>query len=299
MIGAHGYRRDAIGVRGMVPGLSCDLQVTLSMAPHAAAAASPTFADNIGPSPVVVLPRQHVTIPPTQRPQLDPAPQFEVVIPYTSTFQVPLGGGTLCVDIEVFGNVTPNGDDRNVSVYLDAHRQYGDGRAHQRGFRTLRGCPAPGSQTPCYANLDLWRLASSSEIDVSIRKGVADLGGGTARAFLTIGNQRSSAPWPLRPGCPFHSSAELWFALPGAMTTSGSYDATLTGLPVLPAGLRIWCQAGSIDVTTIAMSFSDAVTMITPPHGALPRTCSRIADGDDVTSTAGAVSAAVPVMCFY
>ena len=129
VIGAHGYRRDAVGVRGLVAGLQCDLQVTLSMAPHAAAAASPTFADKVGGQPVVMMPRQLGTIPPSQLPPLDPAPQFNIVIPYAQLFAVPAGGGTLCVDVEVFGNLTANGADRDVSVYLDAHRQYADGRA--------------------------------------------------------------------------------------------------------------------------------------------------------------------------
>ncbi|MEC9048432.1 MAG: hypothetical protein VYA51_10500 [Planctomycetota bacterium] len=300
VIGAHGYRRDAVGVRGVVTGLKCDLQVTLSMAPHAADAASATFADNIGGQPVVVLPRQLVTIPPTQRPQVDPSPSFDLVIPYTQPFAVPAGGGTLCVDVEVFGNRTASGDDRDVSVYLDAHRQYADGRAQQRGYRTLRGCPAPGSQTACYAALDLWRMPSATtSLDVSIRNGVFDQGGGTTRAFLTIGNQRVTAPWPLRSDCPFHSSAELWFALPGGVTTAGSYDGTLPGLPLLPAGMRLWCQAGTIDLSTAAMAFSDAVTMVTPPNGAVPRPCARVANGADVTSATGAISRSVPVMCFY
>ena len=300
VFGAHAYRRDAIGVRGLVPGLSSELRVTLSMAPHPAASASASFAANVGPNPVVVLPRQLIAIPATDRPGLDPAAQFELVIPYARPFSVPLAGGTLCVDVEVFGNLTSIGRDQDVSLYLDSHQLFADGRAKQRGFRTLAGCPAPGSQSDCHANLDCWRMPSgSTEFDISIRNGVADRGGGTARAFLTMGNDLSPTPWPLRTDCTFLSSSELWFSLPGPMTVNGTYDGTLSGLPPLPPGLRLWCQAGSIDLQTIGMSFSEALTLVTPPLGSLPRPSMRIASGDDVTSTTGAVSASVPVMAFY
>ena len=300
VISAHGYRRDAAGVRGVVAGLSCELQVTLSLAPHAAASASSTFAANVGPAPVVVLPRQVVVLPATDRPSLDPAQTFELVLPYAQPFTVPAQGGTLCVDVEVFGNTTPSGSDRNVSLYLDAQQQYADGSARQRGFRTLQGCAAPGSSASCYANLDLWRRAAgTTEFDVAVRNGVADPGAGSARAFLTLGNALTSTPWPLRSDCPFHSSAELWFALPGAMTATGRYDGTLSNLPLLPPGMRLWCQAGSIDLANLDVAFSDAVTLVTPPFGQLPRPCARIADGDDVTSPTGTVSASVPVTAFF
>ncbi len=300
VISAHGYRRDAVGVRGAVAGLSCELQVTLSVAPHAADGASNTFSANVGASPVVVLPRQVVTLPATDRPALDPAATFELVLPYAQPFTMPASGGTLCVDVEVFGNLTPNGADRNVSVYLDAQQQYADGSSRQRGYRTLLGCPAPGSAASCYATIDLWRLASgTTELDIAVRNGVADPGAGSARAFLTLGNALQTVPWPLRSECPFHSSAELWFALPGAMTTTGRYDGTLANLPLLPPGMRLWCQAGSVDLSSLAMSFSDAVTLVTPPFGQLPRPCARVANGDDVSSPTGSVSRSVPVMAFF
>lgn len=300
VVSAHGYRRDAVGVRGVVAGLSCELQVTLSVAPHPADSASSTFASNTGSNAVVVLPRQTLAFPSTDRPALDPAPAFELVVPYAQPFTMPPQGGTLCVDVEVFGNQTSSGINRDVSLYLDAHQQYADGSARQRGFRTLQGCAAPGSTARCYAGVDLWRLASgSSQLDVSLRNGVADPGSGAARAFLTLGNTLQSTPWPLRPECLFHSSAELWFALPGAMTATGRYDGSLTQLPPLPSGLRLWCQAGSVDLASVAMAFSDAVTLVTPPLGQLPRPCARVANGADVTSPTGSVSASVPVMAFF
>jgi len=300
VITAHAYRRDAIGVRGAVAGVTCDIQVTLSMSPNAADHASSTFANNVGANAVVVLPRQLVTFPSTDRPTLDPAPTFELLVPYATPFVVPPQGGTLCVDVEVFGNQTAGGPDQNVSLYLDSHQQYADGRAVQPGFRTMQGCPAPGSTADCYANLDLWRLQNAStELDVSIRNGVADPGTNTTRAFFTMGTALDGTPWPLRSDCPFWSSSELWFALPGTMTANGRYDGTLPNLPLLPPGHRLWCQAGSIDLATTAMSFSDAITLVTPPYGQLPIPTARVANGSDVAAATGSVSSSVPVMAFF
>ncbi|MFK7743049.1 MAG: hypothetical protein AB8H80_22235 [Planctomycetota bacterium] len=301
LIVGHAYRRDAIGVRGVVQGLQCEMQVTLSMAPHAAASASSTFANNTGSSAQVVLPRQVVTFPATDRPSIDPAAAFELFVPYATPFVVPAGGGTLCVDVEVFSNQTPNGPDTNFSVYLDAHAQFADGRAVQPGFRTGTGCPAPGNSADCYANIDFWRMANgTSEFEVSIRNGVADDGSGSTRAWMTLGNSQSFGLWPSRSDCTFASSAETWFALPGTMTSNGRYDGVLANLPLLPPGFRLWCQAGSIDLSNGAMmSFGDASTLVTPPAGSVPMGAARIANGSSQAATSGTVSYSVPVMAFY
>ena len=296
----HAYRRDAIGVRGQVAGFQSDLQVTLSMSPNTAAQASPVFASNTGPNPVVALPRTILAFPATTRPALDPTAAWDMMIPYAVPFLVAATSGTLCVDVEIFGNLTATGTNRNVSIYLDAHQQFQDGRVVQPGFRTGIGCPAPGSTNNCYATLDLWRFANgTTEIDVSIRDGVADTGTGTTAAFLTIGNSMAGTPWPARQDCLFWSSAEIWFALPGTMTSTGTYDGTLTNLPLLPSGHRIWCQAGSIDLSSVDMSLSDAITLITPPSGSLPIPAMRIANGSNQAATSGTVSTSVPVMAFF
>lgn len=300
LVSAHAYRRDAIGVRGQIAGFASDLQVTLSMSPNPAAQASSSFANNVGPNPVVTLPRTVLSFPATDRPALDPAPTFEVLIPYAVPFLVPTGGGTLCVDVEVFGNQTANGPNQNVSIYLDAHQQYTDGRSVQPGFRFGQGCPAPGQTANSYANLDLWRMANgTTEIDVSIRDGVADTGSGTTRAFFTMGLGITGSPWPMRSDCPFWSSSETWFALPGTMTNLGNYDGGLQGLPLLPPGYRLWLQAGSIDLSTVDMAFSDGITLVTPPYGSLPIPCARIANASNQAATSGSVSNSVPVMAFF
>jgi hypothetical protein len=298
VITGHAYRRDAITARGQVDGFTSDLEVTLSVSPNLPTQASATFANNVGASAVVVLPRTLVTFPPTQRPALDPASSFELVVPYQTPFVMPAGGGTLCVDVRVFGNTSASGSNQNLSVYLDAHEHYTDGRAEQPGFRTLQGCPAPGATTASTASMTYWRLAANARLDVSIRDGVPDTGGNTTAAFATFGTSLGSGVWPLRPDCPFWSSTEVWYQLPGTMTTAGNYDGSLTGLPHLPPGFRLWCQAGSIDLATVGMAFSDAVTFVTPTPGTLPIPTARVVNSTNGASATGTTSFAVPVMAF-
>ena len=299
VITGHAYRRDAITVRGQVDGFTADLEVTLSISPNLPTQASTSFAANVGPNPVVVLPRTLIAFPPTQRPSLDPSPTFDLVIPYQTPFVMPAGGGTLCIDVTMYGNSSPAGSNVNLSVYLDGHEHYSDGRSEQAGFRTFAGCPAPGATTDCTASLTYWRLTSGARVDLSIRDGVPDLGNSNTAAFVTFGQSLSGTTWPSRPDCPFWSSTEIWFVMPGPMSSTGAYDGSLLGLPILPPGFRLWCQAGSIDLTTVGMAFSDAVTFVTPPLGPLPIPTARIVNSTNRSSATGTVSYAVPVMAFF
>ena len=298
LISGHAYRRDAVGVRGVVPAFQSDLSVTLSMTGSLPTQASTTFANNVGSTPTTVLPRTVLSFPATNRPGLDPAALFELVIPYQLPFLVPPQGGTLCVDVQVFGNQSSAGSNQNLSIYLDAHENFADGRAEQPGFRTFQGCPAPGATTDCYAAMTLWRLATGGRLDISIRDGVADSGNGQTRAFVTLGTGIDGSPWPLRSDCAFWSSAEIWASLPGTMNAQGDYDGSLN-LPQLPPGFRLWCQAGAIDLGTVGMSFSDAVTLVTPPAGPLPIPAVRIVNSTNQASATGTISNVVPVMGFF
>ncbi len=298
VITGHAYRRDAATVRGLVDAFAVDLEVTLSVSTNLPMQASTTFANNVGPAPVHVLPRTVVAFPATLRPRLDPSPTFELLVPYQTPFVMPPQGGTLCVDVRVYGNSSTLGNNVNLSVYLDAHENYGDGRAEQAGFRTFHGCPAPGATANSYASMTYWRLPAGARLDVSIRDGVPDDGSGLARAFVTVGHGLDGSPWPLRPDCPFWSTSEIWFALPGPMNSMGNYDGALAGLPHLPPGYRLWCQAGSVHLGSVAMAFTDAVTFVTPPAGPLPIPTVRIANSTNGAAATGTVSYAVPVMAF-
>jgi hypothetical protein len=116
---------------------------------------------------------------------------------------------------------------------------------------------------------------------------------------VTLGTTLDGSPWPMRTDCPFWSSTELWYVLPGTLNGFGDCDASLTGLPQLPPGYRLWCQAGSIDLGTVGMAFSDAVTFVTPPPGPLPIPTTRIVNSTNNAAATGTVSYAVPVMAFF
>lgn len=294
----HAYRRDAIAIRGQVDAFQCELEVRVSMSPLTPTTASATFANNAGPAPMLVLPRQVVAFPATQRPGLDPAPNFDLQVPYQTPFTVPAGGGTVCVDVIVFGNQSPLGVDQNLSVYLDAHEHFADGRSEQPGYRTFAGCPAPGSAAASTATISYWRLASGARMDVALRDGVADDGTGSTRAFVLLGQQAQAATWPSLPSCGFWTSADVWHALPGALTAAGSYDGSLAGLPQLPPGFRLWCQCGSVDLQSGDLAFTDASTFVTPAAGPLPIPTVRIANSTNGAAATGTVSYAVPVMAF-
>ncbi len=295
----HAYRRDAIALRGPVDAFQCELEVRVSMSPLTPTTASTTFASNAGATPVVVLPRQIVAFPSTQRPGLDPAPTFELQVPYQTPFVVPAGGGTVCIDVTVFGNQSPAGIDQNLSLYLDAHEHYTDGRGEQPGYRTLVGCAAPGSVTPSTATVSWWRLTTGGRLDVALRDGVADDGTGSTRAFVLLGQQPQATVWPALPGCGFWTSGDVWYALPGSLSATGSYDGSLQGLPQLPPGYRLWCQCGSVDLQTGDLAFTDVATFLTPPPGPLPIPTARIANSSNGAAPTGTVSYAVPVMQFF
>jgi len=298
-IHGHAYRRDAVGVRGQIDGFTSDLSVTLSMSSNLPHQASTAFANNAGPTPVVVLPRTLVTFPPTDRPGIDPAATFELQVPYLVPFVVPAQGGTLCVDVEVWGNTSAAGPNRNLSIYLDAHENYASGIAEQPGFRFGSGCAAPGNTATAFATLVLWHRTTQMTMDVALRDGVPENGQGLTRAWLAFGASQNNVPWPTRLDCTMWGTADVWFVLPGMPNAQGDYDGTLTGLPVLPPGHRLWCQAGSVHLGTGALAFGDGSTLVTPPVGPLPIPVSRIANSNDHAAATGAVSYAVPVMSFY
>ncbi|MCA8954286.1 MAG: hypothetical protein KDE27_32560 [Planctomycetes bacterium] len=298
VITGHAYRREASGLYGNVAPFSAELEVTLSMSPNTPDQASATFAQNVGSSPIVVLTRTPITFPGTARPALDPAPSFDLVIPYQTPFAVPAGGGTLCVDVVVHGNVTANGTDKNFSAYLDGHRLYANGDTEQPGFRFGTGCAAAGNTATTTAAITLWHLGTSMSLDLALRNGIPELGSGLTRAWVALGTTPGAQVWPQLPQCALYSSNDIWFELPGLLTSQGSYDGTLSQLPVLPPDFRLWLQAGSAHLGTGNLSFSDGVTLVTPPAGPTPIPAIRIVNSTNRTAPTGTISDSVPVIEF-
>jgi hypothetical protein len=296
----HGmaYRREAVNNHGHVDAFNADLQVTLSIAPLAPPQTSGTFANNVGTAATVVLPRTVLSFPATERPALDPAPSFDFAIPFAVPFTMPAAPATLCVDIAMFGNTSPAGTDRSLSIYLDSH-DYVNGRQEQPGYELGAGCAAPGSSTPMTAALSLWHLGTSMQFDLSMRNGVPDDGSLQARTFLCLGANQANVLWPGRSPCALLTTTDVWFAMPGNDTATGSYDGSLTGLPVLPPGFRLWCQAGSVHLGNGALAFGDLSTLVTPPPPPASAPFARVSASTDRTAATGAVSFVVPVTQFF
>lgn len=296
-LNGHAYRADAITARSRVDVFAVDLEVTVSMAQRTPTTASNTFATNTGTSPVVVLPRTVVSFPATDRPSIDPAPTFEFVIPWQVPFSVPSTGGTVCLDVRVFGNFAAAGNDRNFSVYLDTHTLYSDGRNEQPGYRFGQGCPPPGQTSLPYATFTLWHLGTGMQLVAGMRNGVPDPGTGVTMPIAVMGLRSAQLPWPGLPNCALLTTSELWWAMAGSNDAQGNYDGSVN-LPVLPPGHRLYLQSGSLHLGTAAMAFGDASTLVTPGPGPLPMSAVRVANSTDGSAASGTVSPAVPVTRF-
>lgn len=295
-IHGHAFRRDAAQVRGTIDGFAAELEVTVSMSPRTPATASSTFADNVGPGAMLALPRTTLVFPATARPPIDPAPTFELTVPYALPFVLPAGGGTLCVDTVMFSNVSAAGVDRNLSIYLDSH-EISTTTNEQAGFRTGSGCPVTGATTPATATMTLRHLGSALQLEVASRNGAPDRGNGLAFSYLAFGVGQVSTPWPFRPACVLQSSTDHWFVL-GINDAAGTCDATMQW-PMLPSGYRLYLQVGSIELGTSDLVFSDLTQVVTPPAATPQLPAARVAASTNRAALTGTVSSSVPVTLFY
>lgn len=291
------YRRDAINVRGVVDAFQSDLEVRVSMSPRTPTTASTTFAANEGTAPLLVLPRTVVQFPAVDRPLLDPAPSAAYAIPWAVPFTVPQGGGTVCIDVIVWGNATTGGNNRNFSVWLDAHELRTDGFNEAPGFRIGTGCAAPGASATCTSTASLWLGPSGSRVDAMLRNGLPDDGTGSVLVALALGLANPLVPLPGAAGCTLLTSGEWWQLLPGTTGSAGEHAGSVA-LPALPPGYRLWLQQACLAPATGALVLSDGNTLRTPPAALPVPTVVRIAHASDPTSATGTVSFAVPVVRF-
>ena len=294
----HAYRRDAALVRGPVPGFQVELEVTISNSPRQPDSASRTFAENRGPSPTVVLPRTVVSFPGTQRPSADPAPSFELEIPYDRPFFRPASGGTICLETVVFGNLTPSGPNRNFQVYQDAHQLFADRHSVQPGFRFGQGCPPPGGTKAGFAGFQVTQWGTTLDLEISARNGVPDDGTQRAWSFLMLSANPFTGPWQFRPDCIQGTGIEIWTVL-GQNDSKGNWDGAITGIPAVAPGLRYFLQVGSADLGTGALALGDTSVIRIPPLGPTVLPAARIASGSDRDAKTGTVSLSVPVTLFF
>jgi hypothetical protein len=294
----HAFRRDATQVRGVVDAFAADMQVTLSISPNSPGQASPTFANNTGANATIVLPRTVVLFPSTDRPALDPSPTFDLMVPYALPFVLPATPATLCVDTVMFGNTSAAGVDRSLSIYIDSHELTTNGTNEQPGFRMGTGCPPPGATSTSFATMTLFHLGTSMRLDVSARNGLPDDGTGTSFCLLGFGSSPSNYPWPFRPQCVLQTLVDQVFVL-GQNDLAGSFDGSLANQPVLPPGLRMYLQAGSLAVGSNDLTVGDVTTIVTPGPGPTTLPAVRIAASTNRLATTGTVSPSVPVTQFF
>jgi len=291
----HAYRRDAITVRGIVGAFRSQLSVLASLSPRTPSTASSTFADNAG-TPQTLLGQTWVSLPQTDRPPSDPAPLFELRIPWSTPYTF-AGAGVLCLETVVHGNDVGGTPDRNFSVYIDAH-DLSRTSSRQPGFRFGAGCPAQGSTATSYAALELVRTTTSLDLEVSVRGGVPTTGSSSALAVLMLGATLTNWTWPARPECTIYV-APLTGQVLGSTDAAGSLDATLRAVGGAPVGQTLLAQVLCLDSATASASLSDAtrLTMAAPPVSQLMH--ARIANGDDANALTGTVSYSVPVVQLF
>ena len=297
-ISGHAYRRDATLLRGTVPAFQVDLEISLSMSPREAGDPSRNFADNRGPNPTLVLPRTVVSFPATARPDQDPAPLPELLIPYAQPFTVPSGGGTLCLETVIYGNIAPSGPDRNFQVYLDAHELFPDGRNEQPGFRFGEGCVAEGQSSSGHASFQLTQWGPTMDLEISARNGVPDDGSNLAWSYLMVSANPFQAPLPYRLDCTQGTAVDIFLPL-GPNDVGGDWNGILAGIPRVALGQRFYLQVGSAHLGTGAVALGDISMLTVPPRGPAIIPASRIAHGSDRDATAGAISLSVPVTLFF
>jgi hypothetical protein len=297
-IHGHAYRRDAIATAGRVEAFQTELEVQLSLAARAPSAASRTFADNRGAQPVTVLPRGWVSFPATDRPGTDPAPTFELRIPYATPFQRSSPGNPLCVEVVVYANQLAAGPNRNFTPNIDAHESRADGTNEQPGYRYGTGCPAPGQTNPHTGRLDFTRTPTDLVLTIASRDGVPS-GATPASTLLIAGTRAMTTTFPWLQGCTLYQDLGVVAELPGPNLANGDWDGTITGLGHLPAWVRVRAQLASAELTSGALTLSDATVLTVPGLGPTPIPACRIVAGSDHTLTVGTVSGAAPVTQFF
>ncbi len=288
----HAYRREAVDARQRLEGWRTTLQVTASNGGRSPASPRTTFLDNHGPTITTLLSATEISFPTTERPAIDPAPQFEFRIPYGQPLAA--AGTTLCLDVQVLGNRTSSGNDRNFTPYLDAHEWFTDGRAVQPSFGYGGGC---GGSNPSLA-LTLIHRGASVDLDLDQRGGVPTNSAGDAFTLLAFGFAPADLAFP-GSTCRLRTTTDVALLLPGANSATGGWSGRVGSAPPPFAGLVTFAQALSVQPATGTLAFTDGVRLTVPPQAPTVVPTVRIANGTDPDATTGTVASAIPVTQFF
>ena len=295
VLNGHSYRRDALGRRGQVDSFRCLMEISLSASPNDPAGASSTFADNVGPNPVTVLPQGWITFATTDLPPQPPA-SFEFTIPYAFPYVWP-SSSDLCVDISIEDNELSTGTGKNFSPAIDAQALFASSRNVQPGYDFGIGCPAFGSSKAASVEFEVRNTGPGFELFIDSRDGVPSLPGLPAQSYLLLSWNRIAAPWPIGTTCTLYGDPVIVHLLPGDNGPTGDWRGSVAAGNPNPYFEAIG-QIATRNTVTGELVFSQGSRLIAPPPG-LGITTSRVANGSDHSALTGTVSFVIPVTRFF
>jgi hypothetical protein len=290
----HAYRRDAHATTA-VGGFTSELEVTASVTTATPDRLGTRFADQIGPNPTVVLPRQRIVFPPTVRPLGEPAPVFQLRVPWTVAFSWP-GQDRLCLDVVVWANSTASGNDRNFTANLDAHESFRDGRAEQPGYGYGVACTTLGGRAPTLELL-VTRGAAGIALDVDAQCRLPSDANGRATAWLLLGAAPDRVDLSALPGCTLWCRGDLLLPL-GDLDSAGRWQGSFPGLAPFPAGTRAFAQAIGWRAGDAQLALTPGVMATIPPAAPAAIPAARVAAADDRGAATGSVALSPAVVEF-
>lgn len=291
----HGYRRDAHATSN-VAAFQSELEVTASITTRTPDQASTRFTDQTGPNPAVVLPRIRLSFPATARPLGEPAPQFELVVPWQQPFSW-TGQDVLCLDVVSFGNVTASGNDRNFTANLDAHEFFKDGRAEQPGYGYGTGCVTLGGRAPTLA-ADMIRTPADLKLQFDAQCRLPSDQNGPALAWLLIGALPDKTGLPNLPGCSLWARADLVLPL-GQLDASGRTTGGFGGIAPFPDGTQAFLQTLAWRAGDQQLAATPGIMVTVPPLAPAKPPVARISAADDRTAATGTVATIGTVTRFW
>ena len=295
VLNGHSYRRDALGRRGRIESFRSLMEVSLSASPNTPAGVSSTFADNVGSSPVTVLPPTWINLPATDLPP-DPTAPFDFTIPYAAPY-VWAATTDLCVDMKIMDNELPTGNGKNFSPGIDAQQLYASGRNVQPGYDFGVGCPALGGTAAASVQFEVRNTGAGFDLFIDSRDGVQSLPGLPAQSFLLLSWNQIAAPWPLGTTCTLYGDPVIVHLLPGDNGSTGDWKGAIGAGSPSPYFEAIG-QIATRSSFTGELVFTQGSRLIAPPPGT-GITTSRIANGSNHLATTGTVSFVVPVTRFF
>jgi hypothetical protein len=295
-IQGHSYRRDALGSTATLQAYASEVTITLSRVIQHPKNIRPRFADNMGASATLVLDRSWIQFPTTSQSPSIPAP-FEYTIPYRRPY-LWAGSGTLAMDLTIFANRTAAGPNKNFAAKLDSQQLYALGRNLQPGYRSGRGCPAPGATRAAWCAFQLQHEGASLNLRIESHWGMPSGVGQPSDSVLLLSFDANPVAWPANSGCQIYGKPEICLPLAGQNSALGAMTITIPVGPPPPPLFQMHGQILSYNAHTAGVTLSDTSRLLVPPPGK-GIVSSRLVHASDRNSPTGTISTTVPICEFY